>query len=113
MRKLTEFSLMSSFEVREITPHAQQPERERERRHYPCFQRGFLPDLIIVANWMIIFIKPFKWLTLSVLHFFSYPCTVFPLKRSTCQIVSESLGRQKCVGVCRNARYFKARSPQV
>lgn len=37
-----------------------------ERGNYPVFQRGLTPDLIIAANWMIIFIKPLKWLTVSV-----------------------------------------------
>lgn len=57
MRKLfgTELPLMSSFELYEITPC--------KKENYGAIQREFMPDLIIATNWMIIFLKLFKWLT--------------------------------------------------
>lgn len=64
MRKLfgTELPLMSSFELYEITPC--------KKENYGAIQREFMPDLIIATNWMIIFLKLFKWLTAFCLSFF-------------------------------------------
>lgn len=64
MRKLfgTELPLTSSFELYEITPC--------KKENYGAIQREFMPDLIIATNWMIIFVKLFKWLTVSASHFF-------------------------------------------
>lgn len=66
MRKLfgTELPLTSSFELYEITPC--------KKENYGAIQREFMPDLIIATNWMIIFVKLFKWLTVSASHFFFF-----------------------------------------
>lgn len=74
MRKLfgTELPLTSSFELYEITPC--------KKENYGAIQGEFMPDLIITTNWMIIFVKPFKWLTVSVSHFFNGLTLCFPNK---------------------------------
>lgn len=69
MKKLTEFSLTSSFELSEITPHV------REKITQPS-REDLMPDLIIAANWMIIFIKPFDRVCPSLLVLPSYPLSL-------------------------------------